>query len=608
MRRSLRTALVMLVATLLIGVMPATPALAKSYSMPSVAIDAYVEPTGDVRVVESRTFDFSGSFSWVQWKMLMTNSTGIEVLSVKGPAGEYRYVQTEDQGPGTYTFWDDGSAVYLKLFHGTTDAQATFVIEYRAFGAAKRYSDTAELYWQFIGDESEVGVGSARINIHLPAGYAATDIQAWAHGPLTGTVYPRDGGLVEVAIDGLPPYTFVEPRVLFPSDGLSAAPLIDSPRRDEVRAEESALAEQANQERRAARTTAIWGYGLGLGAPLLSLLGAFLLWWKHGRERKSSYPGGYYRELPADLAPAIVGALWRFGTIGDAETVATLMDLSNRGVITVEPDTQTTNSLFGAKTETTYRMTLDSSKWDTLRPFEQELMSFLFTTIASGNTLTIAELKAEAKSRPQTFASGMTDWKNSVAAEADRQGFFEKTGGTLKWVLIVGAIFLGTFTFFASGFIESWWPFAVGIISSIGVALFGVQMPRRAPAANELYWKYRGLRDYLRDFSRLNEAPPTHVVLWEHFLVMAVVFGIAEQVIEAMRVRVPQLLSDPALAHTTWWVTSGQGYASPMAAFSSGFASAAQVASSQMSSSSGGGGGFSGGGGGGGGGGGVSAG
>ncbi|MGB4593337.1 MAG: DUF2207 domain-containing protein, partial [Coriobacteriia bacterium] len=117
----------------------------------------------------------------------------------------------------------------------------------------------------------------------------------------------------------------------------------------------------------------------------------------------------------------------------------------------------------------------------------------------------------------------------------------------------------------------------------------------------------RGLRDYLRDFGRLEDAPPTHVVLWEHFLVMAVVFGIAEQVIEAMRVKVPQVLSDPGLARTTWWVTPAQGYVSPMAAFSSGFASAARVASSQMSSSSGGGGGFSGGGGGGGGGGGVSA-
>ncbi|MHB1340888.1 MAG: DUF2207 domain-containing protein [Coriobacteriia bacterium] len=580
---------------------------AKSYTMPSVSIDAVVEQNGDVVITESRTFDFSGSFSWVQWKMLMTNSDGIEILSVTGPTGDYRWVQTEGEGAGTYTFWDDGSAVYLKLFHGTEDAEATFVITYRAIGAAKRWSDTGELYWQFIGDESEVGVGSARIAIHLPGRFGTDDVLAWAHGPLTGTVYPRDGGLVEVTIDDLPPYTFVEPRVLFPADSLAAAPLIDAPRRAEVLAEEATLADEANVARREARVAATAGYGLGVGAPLLALLGAFALWWKHGRERKSSYPGGYFRELPSDLPPAVVGALWRFGTIGDAETVATLMDLSNRGVITVEPEHETTNSLFGPKTETTYKMTLDSSGWDSLRPFEKELLSFLFTTIASGDTLTIAELKAAAKSRPQTFATGMTDWRNSVELEADRQGFFESTGGTLKWVLIVGAMFLGIIAFFSSGFVESWWPFALGIPSAIGVAIFGVQMPRRAPAANELYWKYRGLRDYLRDFSRLDEAPPTHVVLWEHFLVMAVVFGIAEEVIAAMQVKIPQILNDPGLAHTAWWVTSGQGYASPMAAFSSGFASAAQVASSQMSSSSGGGGGFSGGGGGGGGGGGVSA-
>ena len=35
---------------------------------------------------------------------------------------------------------------------------------------------------------------------------------------------------------------------------------------------------------------------------------------------------------------------------------------------------------------------------------------------------------------------------------------------------------------------------------------------------------------YLKDFGRLDEKPPDAVVLWEQFLIFAVVFGIADKV------------------------------------------------------------------------------
>jgi uncharacterized membrane protein len=90
-------------------------------------------------------------------------------------------------------------------------------------------------------------------------------------------------------------------------------------------------------------------------------------------------------------------------------------------------------------------------------------------------------------------------------------------------------------------------------------------------------------------------------------LVLAVVFGIAEEVINSLRVKAPEILEDPGI-RTAYWLTYpayGMG-TSPISQVQSGVVSAASVARSQMSST-GGGGGFSGGGGGGGGGGGVSA-
>jgi hypothetical protein len=138
----------------------ATPALAKSYTMPSVKIDAHVTGDGTLQVREERVFDFDGSFSWVQWKLDTGGASDIRVFGVTGPTGQYTSTETETSRAGTYVVSTDGGTVYVKIFHDTADAEARFVIEYLALGAAKAYTDTAELYWQFVGDESEVGVGS----------------------------------------------------------------------------------------------------------------------------------------------------------------------------------------------------------------------------------------------------------------------------------------------------------------------------------------------------------------------------------------------------------------------------------------------------------------
>ena len=135
----------------------------------------------------------------------------------------------------------------------------------------------------------------------------------------------------------------------------------------------------------------------------------------------------------------------------------------------------------------------------------------------------------------------------------------------------------------------------------------GVFMLRRSREGNELFAQYKAVNDYLRDFGRLDEVPPQSIVLWNRFLVLAVVFGIAEEVIEQLRVKMPTVVTDPGFQTTYWWVYSSGGSGSPVSALQGGFASASQVAASAMSSASGGGGGFSGGGGGGGGGGGFSA-
>ena len=602
-----------LLFALAVGLALPGPALAREYSTGPVDITAKVAENGDMHVAEQRTFSFDGDFTFVFWSIPKEGSEGIEnitVAQVDGATQQQEYTLTTDPNatetrpPGTYLVTDVGDAIEIRVFHRTTDTDATWMLQYDALRAAKRYADTGELYWKFIGPGWEVPVTDVRIEIAPPAPLTKADVQAWAHGPLTGNVAILDDGTVTLDVADVPAETFVEARVLYPAESLAAAPVIPEARRQSVLDEEGALADAANAQRTRARFQ-VWG---AMGASIALSLGAlaFAVWafFKYGREHKTQFPGGYFREDPRpDLPPAVVGALWRFGKVADADVAATLMDLADKGVITMQPKLVSKPGFLGIGGSDTqsYELRLNEERTASLSAVDATLVDILFRHVSTTGTLDLEELKAYAKASPKAFSDRMTGWKAEASAAADGLGMFEVAGNSWQvgmWVLAVAVFGL---TFFASTFAESFWPLLVGVPTAGIIAVVATFMTRRSKEGNELYAQYKGLHDFLRDFSRLNEVPPASVVLWNRFLVLAVVFGIAEEVIAQLRVKIPEVVENPGFQTTYWWVYAGAHGSSPVSSLQSGFASASQVASSAMSSSSGGGGGFSGGGGGGGG-------
>ena len=163
-------------------------------------------------------------------------------------------------------------------------ASDTFTLRYRALGAAKRYLDTGELYWQFIGDGWGAPTRKAGILVTLPRPLKKSQVRAWGHGPLNGSVTIRPGGSVFYSVRDVPPETFVEGRILFPAAALSKAPVVDRDEAASAVAQEKKWADEANALRRrvtaereaAARSETVWR-AVGLAAPALLVLLLLLL-------------------------------------------------------------------------------------------------------------------------------------------------------------------------------------------------------------------------------------------------------------------------------------------------------------------------------------------
>ena len=197
--------------------------------------------------------------------------------------------------------------------------------------------------------------------------------------------------------------------------------------------------------------------------------------------------------------------------------------------------------------------------------------------------MTMEQLEKWARAHPARFRGGIDSWRDGVESRARELGYVEKGGGRRMLWAAVAAGLAAAVVWVMFVLSQEWWLLALVAVCVVA-AFASPVMKRRSREAAELYERYRALYRYLRDFGRLDEKPPAAAVLWERYLVMAVVFGIATQVIEQMHVTVPEVAADPAFTSVFWFTTpafaSTAGGVGPALSSFTGGVSAAVAASS----------------------------
>ena len=127
---------------------------------------------------------------------------------------------------------------------------------------------------------------------------------------------------------------------------------------------------------------------------------------------------------------------------------------------------------------------------------------------------------------------------------------------------------------------------------------------RYTPEGAEVAARCKALKHWLEDFTRLKEAIPSDLILWNKLLVMGVALGVSKEVLRQLAEAVPADLRNSDDFYDNypcyWWYYHHYGNESPLDSFNDVYhETIRELASSSDSSSGGGGGGFSGGGGGG---------
>ena len=240
-----------------------------------------------------------------------------------------------------------------------------------------------------------------------------------------------------------------------------------------------------------------------------------------------------------------MGYLVHFKDVTRNDLTATLMDLIRRGFIEVD---YTGESL--TDKDANYKLIYNRKKTQNeLNEYEKYTLSWFFDIIGNGtDTISLDGIERYTKNinKAETYKKCNDRWNKLVKAEGNKHNFFEeKMNGVLRSVysgivvivLIVGIVGL-LFNMISGGYILSL-PYLSALL--ISMSIIGLSylrtVIRRTKEANEEYVRWMAFMKFLMDFGNMEDYPIPALTIWEHYLVYASAFGIAELVNKQLKMK-----------------------------------------------------------------------
>ena len=566
---------------------------AASFRIEKLDIEANLQKDGSMVVSEAVTYDIDE-----------INGVYFDI-DAKG-FGELQYIQVfEDDSTGGFKEVDTSNyevsvsdELYrIKLYSKNHNNRRTFKFVYKLPEAITVYDDVAQFNRKMVGKEWQQGINyiTAKVIIPVSASYDNSNILVFGHGPLTGEV-DKEGNTVVYRLNNYYPGDFLEAHILMEPEIFSEynkSKIVHKDMKQKLLDMEAKLADEANAERdKAIRQQEMINKvfekpGLIFGV-LSSIWGALMYYihviFKRKNKVKNSV-GKYLRELPDNSSPALVGGFMT-NSINDNEILATIVDLVRRKVLTLENSDKNSIIILTGNTEN-------------LSAQEKAIVDIYINDFGDGKSLDLKSFGFFQKV-PMSVARKFEKWRAMVQSEMNRKNLTYQGLGCLGVIFFAFFPMIFTFAGLVIGMITGNKMFLLIVVMGIILFVSGAKAryPRKELA--EAKDKWQAFKNFLSDYSQLEEAKITSVHLWEQYFVYAVALGVSEKVVKAYKKALDMgVINDVqgvnSLAYSPifnpMFSRSFSNLNGMVSRTNSGASSA--IASSRRSSSSGGGGGFS---------------
>ena len=500
-----------------------------------------------------------------------------------------------------------------------SSARRSFEIRYVVSDVVKNYADCSEFYWQFIGNTSNIPARHITGTITLPSNVSdLEELRVWAHGPLNGVIEKSSNNTVTFSVDSLPSETMLEVRIVTPTSVFPTnLNTILSNQLSSILEEEQTWADEANQKRATLQMVVITGCII-LGALIVFFIIKNVRYYQLLRKLPRITPTQklkYFRDFPDETAtPVEVDFIYynNPASISSSTLSACLLDLCRKGYITFDVDNQ--------KKKDSVIIALTDKDTSSLKEDEKICMQALqkikkfYQEKKQKDTFSMNEFKSYFTRHSREFKDLFTDLSKEARKTASEKGKYDSSHEEDEKKYTGRSSLYFFFVFFALPFSSvfstllsaSWVLLLLAGLLLVCFVIAGILTLRLAIRYKQLTQKgvdekeqLDGLRNYLLHFSKIQEKDVPALILWEKYLVYATVFGIADKVLEQLKVVYPEMLDENYMLAHNYTYLYFMAHSPNTSLFSSINNSISSTYGSIYSSGSGGGGGFSGGGGGG---------
>lgn len=473
-------------------------------------------------------------------------TTDFSVINKKNK--EFVLVNSAEKGDyGVYTKTKNSEGVDIMSYQPSSYARAS-LITYTLKDLVVVHNDIAEIAHDFIGTDYAEEINNLIIRINLPS--SSKELRIFSHGPLNGKNRIIDDKSVEITYKRLPKNNPVDARVVFDKSLVTkASKKSNTDGLNKILEVEKERANYANKLREAARkrekmlqTLAIIMEIL-LGIWLIGLIViVYKFYNKNDKEYRSEFNGKYFRDFPEEYTPSTVSYLMN-KSINNLSFNAGILDLIRKKAITIEEVTIDKKGLFKNKQQKDYKLSRNMNfNLDTLSTSEKKLFNLLIGTVGNGDYVILGDMKEFSKDydNAKRLISGYDSWRYACESEAEAEEFYENTKKEKTNCILYSLIFIPiTFLALLCG-------------SNMGrvllIDLFGIlaiiyfsSATKRTKKGNEQYHKWKGLKNFLADFGRLDEKDLPEIKLWERYLVYATMFGLAVKVQNTMKMNLERM-------------------------------------------------------------------
>lgn len=511
-KQSRRAVLLIAVLTVLLVIFQPAAAQIKSFRWENWESDITLLENGDFEVEETHTLEFSGEPFTFGFRTIRTGGNGgndaIKNIAVR--EGDIIYTQSTSREPHTYTVSRDGDEITIRWYFDPALGRNTYTFSYTVEGGVAvgtgQEGESDEIFWTIVPDDHPGRVDQSSATIKLPQGiqpqrYTGTSeyiVAGYQNDELSNAVTTQvsdDGRTIfyqntQPLLEG----QSFQVRTQFPTGLLN----IPTP--------------QWQQQQQIGDTISLTLFVISLLLLVVGPLLVLLLWYLRGRDPQLSIVvPDYISEPPDNLPPAIVGTL--IDEKADMQDiVSTLIDLANRGYVTMTEEDS--NHVF-ARTD---KVAND------LRPYEKQFLKDIF---GKKEERSLNDLRYK-------FASKLPNLRNMVYQELVDENLVPASPQSVRrsygcFAGLLFAVAVASFFILTALFVETvdtivCIPLILGLTALL-MWIAARHMPKKTAKGTEAAAKWNAFKQYLKNIERYADLEQSSEIFAD-YLAYAVAFGL----------------------------------------------------------------------------------